>query len=96
VIDVARVDSCLGKSDAPSGEPAPRPTALSRVKRWLREPLLHFLLLGAGLFVAFGLVGKRTSGEPGKIVITQGQIEHLAAGYNRVHGRPAAPEEWEG
>jgi hypothetical protein len=33
----------LGKSDAPSGEPAPRPTALSRVKRWLREPLLYFL-----------------------------------------------------
>ena len=45
------------------------------MKQLLREPLLHFLLLGAGLFVAFGLVGKRTSGEPGQIVITQGQIE---------------------
>lgn len=66
------------------------------MKQLFREPLLHFLLLGAGLFVGFGLVDKRTSGELGKIVITQGQIEHLAAGYNRVHGRPASPEELEG
>jgi hypothetical protein len=63
------------------------------MKQLCREPLVHFLLLGAGLFVAFGLVGKRPSGELGKIVITQGQIEHLAAGYHRVHGRPASPEE---
>lgn len=66
------------------------------MKQLFREPLLHFLLLGAGLFVGFGLVDKRTSGEPGKIVITQGQIEHLAAGYNRVYGRPVSPEELEG
>jgi hypothetical protein len=43
------------------------------MKQLFREPLVHFLLLGVGLFVAFGLVGKRTSGESGKIVITQGQ-----------------------
>jgi PPIC-type PPIASE domain len=66
------------------------------MKQLFREPLLHFLLLGAGLFVAFGLVGKRTGGEPGRIVVTQGQIEHLAAGFNRVHGRPISPEELEG
>src|SRR4029453_1471417 len=66
------------------------------MKHLCREPLVHFLLLGAGLFVAFGLMGKGPSGELGKIVITQGQIEHLAAGYHRVHGRPASPEELEG
>jgi hypothetical protein len=66
------------------------------MKQLFREPLVHFLLMGAGLFVAFGLVDKRTSGEPGKIIVTQGQIEHLAAGFNRVHGRPASPEELEG
>jgi PPIC-type PPIASE domain len=66
------------------------------MKRLFREPLVHFLLLGAGLFVAFGLVGQRPSGEPGQIVITQGQIAHLAAGYHRVHGRPASPQELEG
>jgi hypothetical protein len=66
------------------------------MRQLFREPLLHFLLLGAGLFVAFGLMGKRPSVESGQIVITQGQIEYLAAGYNRVHGRPALPEELEG
>src|SRR5262245_20776673 len=66
------------------------------MKHLFREPLVHFLLLGAGLFVAFGLVGKRPSGEPGQIVITQDQIGHLAAGYRRVHGRPASPEELAG
>ena len=28
-------------------------TQPSRVRRWLREPLLHFLLIGAGLFAVF-------------------------------------------
>jgi len=31
-----------------------RPSFLSTAKRWLREPLLHFLLLGGALFVVYG------------------------------------------
>ena len=58
------------------------------MKRLLREPLVHFLLLGAGLFVAFGLVGERTGSEPGRIVVTQGQIESLAIGFARTWQRP--------
>ena len=65
------------------------------MKQLFREPLVHFLLLGVGLFMAFGLMGKRTGGEPDNIVITQGHIEHLAAGFNRVHGRRASLEELE-
>ena len=66
------------------------------MKRILREPLLHFLLLGAGLFVAYGLVSKRTNGEPGKIVVTQGQIASLAEGFTRTWQRPPTSEELEG
>jgi hypothetical protein len=62
----------------------------------LREPLLHFLLLGAGLFVAFGLAHRRTGPRPGNIVVTQGQIEQLAAGFTRFHRRPPSPDELEG
>jgi hypothetical protein len=36
------------------------------MKRILKEPLLHFLLLGAAIFAAYSLVSKRTSDEPGK------------------------------
>ena len=50
----------------------------NRMKRILKEPLLHFLLLGAAIFAAYSLVSKRSSDEPGKIVLTQGQIAALA------------------
>lgn len=66
------------------------------MKRLLREPLLHFLLLGAGLFLLFSLVGERTGDEPESIVITQGQVEHLAMSFARVWQRPPSPEELEG
>ncbi len=62
----------------------------------LREPLVHFLLLGAGLFVVSGLVGRRTGDDPGQIVVTRGQIEHLATGFGRFHRRPPSPDEVEG
>ena len=64
--------------------------------KWLREPLVHFLLIGAALFAAFSFLGKRTGNTPSQIVITPGRIEHLAATYNRVHGRPPMPEELAG
>jgi hypothetical protein len=65
------------------------------MKRLLKEPLLHFLLLGAAIFVAYGLVSKRSSGEPGKIVITQGQVEAMALGFSRAWQRPPTREELE-
>jgi len=50
--------------------------------RLLREPLLHFLLIGAGLFVLFGLFGK--GGErPDRIVMTRGEVDQLVAGWER-------------
>jgi len=64
--------------------------------RWLREPLLHFLLLGAVIFAAYSVVSKRTSGEPGKIVITQGQIAAMAESFVRTWQRPPTRRELEG
>ena len=67
------------------------------MKQILREPLVHFLLLGAGLFVAYGLIGQAGSGgAPRKIVITQGQLENLAAGFATAWQRPATAEEMAG
>lgn len=66
------------------------------MKRMLKEPLLHFLLLGAGLFVAYGIM--QTPGNAGskEIVITQGQIEHLVAGFTRTWQRPPTSDELAG
>ena len=44
------------------------------LKKLAREPLLHFLVLAAALFVAYSFVSKGSSDEGGKIVITQGQL----------------------
>lgn len=53
----------------------------------LREPLLHFLLLGAGLFLVYGWIGGRVGGEGERIVITQGKIAQLSAGFERMRQR---------
>jgi len=67
------------------------------MKRILKEPLLHFLLLGAGLFLAYSLLPKdRRSAESGNIIITQGQIENLAVGFTKSWSRPPSPEELAG
>ena len=61
-------------------------------RRILREPLIHFLAIGAALFLVFhwtGTVGR----ESNRIVITRGQIESLAAGFERTWRRPPTEEE---
>jgi len=66
------------------------------MRRLLREPLVHFLLIGAALFVVYGLFGKGAGGAPGTIVITKGQIASLTSGFTRTWQRPPTPEELEG
>lgn len=63
---------------------------------FLREPLVHFLLLGAGLFIAFGVLNNDTSKVREKIVVTAGQIEHLTISFTRTWQRPPTPKELEG
>lgn len=62
------------------------------MKRFLREPLLHFLVLGAALFVVYGAINARSSGKD-EIVVTAGQIEHLTIGFTRSWRRPPTADE---
>ena len=66
------------------------------MKRLLSEPLLHFLLLGAGIFVAYGLLTKGINPDRERIVVTQGQIASLTEGYARTWQRAPTREELEG
>jgi hypothetical protein len=65
------------------------------MKSILREPLVHFLLLGALLFLYFEWRG---SGGPtsSRIVITPGLVEHLASGFGRTWQRPPTDAELKG
>jgi hypothetical protein len=61
--------------------------------KFLREPLVHFLLLGAALFGIFGLLGRWTNDRPDRIVITPGLIENLQLGFVRSSQRQPTPKE---
>ena len=65
------------------------------IKRLLREPLLHFLLLGAVLFAAHGFLSRSGASEPGSIVVTQGQIESMARLFARMRQRAPSDAELE-
>ena len=67
----------------------------STLGRFLREPLVHFLLLGALIFAAFKFISSETS-QPGKILITQGRIESLEIAFSRTWRRPPTASELEG
>jgi hypothetical protein len=62
----------------------------------LREPLVHFLLLGAAVFGVYGLARDKASDRTGPIVVTQSQIEQLVIGFTRTWQRPPTPEELTG
>ncbi|MGB2635511.1 MAG: peptidylprolyl isomerase [Candidatus Acidiferrum sp.] len=64
--------------------------------RLLREPLLHFLLLGVAIFAAFSLLSRHKVDKPGEIVITQGTMENLVTGFTRTWQRPPTQEELRG
>jgi PPIC-type PPIASE domain len=66
------------------------------IQRWIREPLLHFLILGALLFVVFHVVkGNSTQGQV-KIVVTTGTIRTLAENFQSVWQRPPTRGELDG
>jgi len=66
------------------------------IGRLLREPLIHFLILGAVLFLVFDLT--RATEEPSerRIVVTAGQVEQLAAQFKRTWLRPPTLDELDG
>jgi hypothetical protein len=64
--------------------------------RLLREPLLHFLVLGAAIFTAFSFVNRHETNTPGEIVVTQGTLDNLVTGFTRIWQRPPTEEELRG
>jgi len=53
-----------------------------------REPLVHFLLIGAVLFTVFELRQEEGNAAPNRILVDAGQIEQLVARFERTRLRP--------
>jgi hypothetical protein len=67
-----------------------------RFRSLLREPLVHFLLIGAALFLFFSWTGGSGGPDSNRIVIGPGQVEHLATGFARTWRRPPTQAELKG
>ncbi|MCZ6715656.1 MAG: peptidylprolyl isomerase [Gammaproteobacteria bacterium] len=63
------------------------------IKSLWREPLVHFLLIGAALFLFYDLTREQGSEAPNRIVVNSGQVEQLAANFKRTWMRPATEAE---
>ena len=61
----------------------------------LREPLLHFMLLGAALFALYYEVADPRAESDDLIIVTPADSERLIAGWERRWGRPPLPQEHE-
>lgn len=68
------------------------------LKAWLREPLLHFLVLGAALFLVDAWLrpaGSRPAGTA-EIVVSETRVRSLAQNFARTWQRPPSAEELDG
>lgn len=65
----------------------------SRLGRWLSEPLLHFVLLGAGLFLLWGAFGDRLAAAPNRIVVSAGEMQRGIDIFQKTHLRPPDTDE---
>ncbi|HEY5738330.1 MAG TPA: peptidyl-prolyl cis-trans isomerase, partial [Gammaproteobacteria bacterium] len=63
------------------------------IKTLWREPLLHFLLIGATLFVYYNLTADNVEAPPKRIHVERGQVEQLAANFRRTWSRPPTAQE---
>jgi hypothetical protein len=64
--------------------------------RIIREPLFHFLVLGAAIFAVHGLITRHQTDKPGEIVVTQAAVENLITGFTRTWQRPPTEDELQG
>ena len=66
------------------------------IRKLLREPLVHFIALGALVFLLFHFNASRDEVADGKIVVTPGKMEQLVTGFTRTWHRPPTRQELDG
>ena len=63
----------------------------------LREPLLHFLFIGAAIYLLYGMFAKPVMDETEKtIVVSAGEIEWMQSSWQKRWNRPPTDKEMDG
>ncbi|MBW1899645.1 MAG: peptidyl-prolyl cis-trans isomerase, partial [Deltaproteobacteria bacterium] len=67
------------------------------MKKWIKEPLLHFLIIGALIFVFYSIANKdEVAVSDKKIVVTYAEIERLSNNWSKKWNRPPTETELKG
>ena len=67
------------------------------MKKWHKEPLLHFLIIGAMIFVLFSIVNKEETIVSGKkVIVSAGDIERLSSNWSKKWNRLPTVAELQG
>ena len=64
-----------------------------RIQSLWREPLLHFLLIGAALFLYYQLASENAAAPPKRIYVDRGQVQQLASNFERTWSRAPTRQE---
>ena len=88
------VDTTLARASQPTAAQAVEP---SRVKRWLRELLLHFFLIGIALFAGYRLVAPRVQQtSSNRIELTSDEVHQLQLSWEAQWQRAPTAAEMRG
>ena len=72
-------------------------TFTDRLKRLARDPLIHFLVIGVGIYATYGLLqGEPLNENARTVTVTQGEIQALTDQWTRLWNRPPTEEELAG
>ena len=66
------------------------------ISKLLREPLLHFFVLGAALFVLFGWMNDGAANSGSEIVVGSDTLDSLASTFEKTWQRPPTDDELQG
>jgi hypothetical protein len=65
-------------------------------RAWIREPLLHFMLIGGAFFFAWHLLSASEPGPGRDIVVSASLVEALASNFQKTWSRPPTAAELRG
>lgn len=66
------------------------------MRKLYREPLLHFLALGFGLFLLFNIVSGAKGGADRRVVVNDATVANIVRQHERALKRPLMPTELQG
>jgi len=66
------------------------------LSRWLKEPLFHFLLIGAALFALYGWQADDNAERPDQIIFTEADVDRLINLWERKWQRLPTQQELQG